>query len=132
MSERPTSTPYCVLAVSIKDLHLDIAVLPVDEIEVKLVHRQGDVLRTGRWKGSKARYSFWLFDGDMYKVLELTEHLAEDPRIWSTIRDISFSLTVAYRGQCNLEFEPELMARLAKLDLTLEVTCYEDSDDEAT
>lgn len=42
------------------------------------------------------------------------------------VTDGKFHVTYAFDAQCNLEFEPAFIARLAELGLAFTVTCYQD------
>lgn len=52
----------------------------------------------------------------------LREAGAEEFQMW---------LYVDYQGQCNMEFSPEYLGRLARMGMPLLISCYQGSEDES-
>jgi hypothetical protein len=43
--------------------------------------------------------------------------------------DVYLDIAVYYVGQCNFAFEPELLKKIAALDMPFWISCYEDEDE---
>ncbi len=99
-------------------------------------HEPGQIATWGRFKGkpypfgaatlvspkglSASQALAWLLDA-VEPHVETLKQLGAD--------DNAFHITYAYESQCNLEFEPNLLARLAQPGFRLTITCYQ-SDSE--
>ena len=96
----------------------------------------GEIASRGRYKGQPSPYgSAILFAPD--------EAEDEDKLVWlldafqphaDTIRklgatDGSLYLSYAYESQCNLAFDPALLARIVALGFDFWITCYDDPDE---
>lgn len=112
-----------ILVVSGADLDIDTAALPLADIEMTLQYRPGLVATGKRGQEAIALENVWMFTGDIDGILDLAEHLAREPRVWSKIEHMSFSEVKYYSAQCNLEYSPQQMARLVKLGLSLKISC---------
>ena len=92
----------------------------------------GDLGLSGRFKGKPTPYGFatlqppdetwnedkkltWLLDAALPHV-ETLKRLGAD---WNRVH-----IDYAYTAQCNLAFEPELIAKLARLGLPFTISCY--------
>ena len=96
-------------------------------------HEPGDIARSGRFRGQL------LYEGsaivkindargdwtDLTRLVLVLESSIGDLRL-SGASDIILSCAVYHDGQCNFEFFPEEMRRIAALGIPFHISCYEE------
>jgi hypothetical protein len=96
----------------------------------------GDIGQRGRFKGKP--YSFGHAILEAPEEIENWEKLAwlldrilpyKDALNRFGVTDGKVHVTYAYDSQCNLEYEPEIMEKIAKLGLVFTITCYQDESE---
>jgi hypothetical protein len=99
-------------------------------------HEVGQIGQRGRFKGKP--FSFG------HAILEAPENIEPEAKLeWlldialphtETFRRLGITcgkihVTYAYDSQCNLEYEPEIVEKIARLGLSFTVTCYQDESE---
>jgi hypothetical protein len=98
----------------------------------------GEIAERGRHRGQPRPHGFaWLAppegvpsaDRMRWLLAEASRHLAAYRRLGATV--CKFHVDVLYWEQCNLCFEPELLAGIAALGVNFTITCYDKKPFEA-
>lgn len=105
------------------------------ELHLKLVdaNEPGEVGRTGRYKGhpmpfGAAGISFGPSStGTLEDAVALLEQHIEALRAMGA-EEIQLYLSMEYDGQCNMEFDPEMLGRMARLKVPVLLSAYEDME----
>lgn len=90
------------------------------------IRRKNDPSIRGRYKGGVYPDNSIIVSGEIESVLTFLEEIGDFSACG--IEHVMIDLTVKYQDQCNFEIEPSVFFRLAKLNLTLGITCYECSN----
>ena len=95
----------------------------------------GEIGTRGRYKGQPTPFGWAMLkppeEGDETRQFEwlfnaALPHIETLRRLGAT--DGKLHITYAYDTQCNLGYEPELMAKLARLGLAFTISCYRDEE----
>lgn len=97
-------------------------------------HEPGIVGTVGRYRGKRVPYgSAELVAPEEYADLAATDQLflSAVARLAPACElggatSISLHIDAAYRDQCNMDVSPEFLASLARLGVTITMTCFED------
>lgn len=116
----------CSCIVSGVDFDPHLFIIP-DSICVHTKLRKGDTVVQGAYKNSLSKEGCFIADSDIDDMLSFLESTIQ-PFLDRSLVDPCVYITVGYEDQCNFEITPKQLSRIARLNTTLGITCYEDTE----
>lgn len=108
--------------------------LNTEQFEVLNYHRIGDIAEQGRFKGQARDDGYVRFKARVDDFDEFVYRLyAQKPLVVENNAERrELHIFLGYEGQCNWDFDPDVLRMISELDLTLTISCAEMSTAMAT
>ena len=99
--------------------------IPLIPIDIRIVRKimKGQIILDGRFKNEIAQDSQLILDGSIDDILDFLLS-AQEILINKSLDFMCLGLTIKYLDQCNFELTIDQLVKIAKLKISLGISCY--------
>ncbi len=113
-----------VTAISTISSTIDVlSICNIPDKFIKNNYNKGDEIIYGRHKGAISKEYLIMIEGNIDEIIDILSSVKEN--IDHNDIEFNFSLIIAYDSQCNFEIAQIQMKNFCKLDIPLEISCYQ-------